>query len=281
MQMHPPPTLAPWRAALQLGFEQQAGRTVMRRLEQYGPLTVQKPLYPEGGTVCHAIVLHPPGGIAGGDMLQQDITVGSGAHALLTTPGAAKWYGSIGPEASQVIQLRVATGGTLEWLPQETIVYDGARARSQLQIELAEGARLACWDLICLGRPAAGERFKRGSWRQTLRIQRPDGTPLLLERALLRGGDPLLDAPVGLAGQPVMGTLLLSGQVDADTLALLRALPSAPGLRLGWTQLDGLLVLRGLAARAEPLRAAFTQAWQTLRPTLLGAPAIVPRIWQT
>ncbi|WP_460535577.1 urease accessory protein UreD [Chitinimonas naiadis] len=279
--MQPPPMLAGWRAELKLGFEQQAARTVLRRHGQFGPLTVQKPLYPEGDAVCHAIILHPPGGIAGGDTLAVDIHVGPAAHALLTTPGAAKWYGSIGPEASQSIRLTVEDGAALEWLPQETIVFDGARARSLVDICLAPGSRLAWWDIVCLGRPAAGERFGTGRWQQTLRIARPDHTPLFIERGQLHGGDRLLNSPLGLAGLPVMGTLLLSGELDRDALADIRAMSMPAGVQLGWTQLDGLLALRGLAPQVEPLRAAFTLAWQTLRPRLLQRPATTPRIWHT
>ncbi|WP_028447725.1 urease accessory protein UreD [Chitinimonas koreensis] len=279
--MHPPLAPSAWRAELKLRFERTDGRTVLRRRGQLGPLVLQKPLYPEGGAVCHGIVLHPPGGIAGGDRLAIEVEVAAGAHALLTTPGAAKWYGSIGPRAQQSLRLAVAAGAALEWLPQETIVFDGALADSTVEIELAEGARLAWWELVCLGRPAAGERFERGDWRQALRITRPGGAPLFVERGRLRGGDPLLASPVGLAGLPVLGTLLAAGEIDADTLARLRALPRPDGVTLGWTRLDGLVCLRGLAPQAEPLREAFAAAWQALRPQLLGRPPITPRIWRT
>ncbi len=291
MQRARDPALSPaasfgaWQARLQLGFERLddggGARTVLRRLGQFGPLTVQKPLYPEGPLRCHAIVLHPPGGIAGGDQLELGITVGEGAEALLTTPGAAKWYASVGPEARQRIQLSVAAGGCLEWLPQESIVFDGAQAQSEVEISLGKGARLAYWDIVCLGRPSNALPFTRGAWRQSLRIRGADGRVRFLERGRLQGGDALLSSPMGLAGLPVMGTLILAGQLDRDRLAAVRELPSPAGVQLGWTQLEDLIVLRALASQAEPLRAAFVQAWQALRPECLGRPAVLPRIWAT
>lgn len=281
----PAASFGAWQARLQLGFERLddggGARSVLRRLGQFGPLTVQKPLYPEGALRCHAIVLHPPGGIAGGDQLDIGITVGAGAEALLTTPGAAKWYASVGPEAQQRVRLTVDAGGCLEWLPQESIVFDGAQARSEVEIQLGAGARLAYWDIVCLGRPSNGLPFAQGAWRQSLRISGADGRVRFLERGRLAGKDALLASPMGLAGRPVLGTLVLAGSPDRDRLAAVRELATPAGVQLGWTQLEDLIVLRGLAGQAEPLRAAFVQAWQALRPELLGRPPIVPRIWAT
>ena len=138
-----------------------AERTVLRDNRHCGPLRVQKALYPEGEGVCQAIVLHPPSGIAGGDHLLISATVGAGAHAQLTTPGAGKWYRSGGPEASQRLELTVEEGAALEWLPQETIVFDGARARMETRVRLAADSRFIGWDILCLGRAAAGGRLRR------------------------------------------------------------------------------------------------------------------------
>src|SRR5262249_52335552 len=148
----------------------EGDRTVLAERRHDGPLVVQKPLYPEGPDVCHAIVVHPPGGIAGGDQLSLRAAIDNGSHALLTTPGAGKWYRSAGPMAQQSLAFDVR--GTLEWLPRETIVFDGALAELDTRIELAEGARFIGWEVVCLGRRGSGERFRRGRLKLSTHIGR-------------------------------------------------------------------------------------------------------------
>src|SRR5882672_8293826 len=144
------PLAQAWKAELRLRFAAEGGRTVLRERRSEGPLVVQKPLYPEGEAVCHAIVVHPPGGIAGGDELDLQVSAATGSHALLTTPGAGKWYRSAGPLARQSLHFDVA--GTLEWLPRETIVFDGAHASFECTVELRNDARYIGWEVLCLGR---------------------------------------------------------------------------------------------------------------------------------
>ena len=153
------PVAAPWKAELALRFERADDRTVLAARRHDGPLVVQKPLYPEGGAVCHAIVIHPPAGIAGGDELALEARAGAGAHALLTTPGAGKWYRSAGPWARQRLDFEVGPGALLEWLPQETIVFDGALASLASEVRLEGDARYLGWEILCLGRTGSGERF--------------------------------------------------------------------------------------------------------------------------
>src|SRR5512134_1313349 len=189
------PVAQSWKAELELGFARRAGRTVLAERRHDGPLVVQKPLYPEGGEVCHAIVVHPPAGIAGGDELQLAARAGEGAHALLTTPGAGKWYRSAGPWAAQRLRFEVA--GALEWLPQETIVFDGVLARLETEVHLRGEARYLGWEILCLGRTGSGETFGRGELRLSTRLYR-DGKLLWLERGRLAVGGALLDSPTGL-----------------------------------------------------------------------------------
>ncbi|MCK6389332.1 MAG: urease accessory protein UreD, partial [Zoogloea sp.] len=167
-----PVTTPAWHAELHLRFTRAGARSVLRDNRHQGPLRVQKALYPEGEAVCQAIVLHPPSGIAGGDHLHINASVEAGAHAQLTTPGAGKWYRSAGADASQTLELQVADGACLEWLPQESIVFDGARARMDTRIALAADSRLMAWDILCLGRAAAGERFGSGRVDLACRIER-------------------------------------------------------------------------------------------------------------
>lgn len=266
-----------WHAELELGYGRD-GETTRPTLRRHkGPLRVQKHLYGEGPEVCQHIIVHPPGGIAGGDRLDIAATVGANAWAQLTSPGAAKWYRAKGP-AYQRLELKVGAGATLEWLPQETIVYCGAQAELSTCIELEGDARLCYWDMVALGRPASGERFNTGHFQAHLDIRR-DGQLLWHERQRIRGGDGLLDSPIGLAGQPVFATLLISGEIDADLLERCRMIPSL--VRGDLSQLPGLLVARCLASEALHARAWLIDLWRLLRPVLLGRAAVPPRIWST
>ena len=149
-----------WQAMLDLRFGHRAGQgSVLSHARHSGPLRVQKPLHPEGPGICHAVLLHPPGGVAGGDQLQIDVTVEPGAHALLTTPGATRWYKSQGRPAAQRVRLRVEEGAILEWLPQENMLFAGADATMALDLDLAPGARAIGWDAVVLGRYGAGEHW--------------------------------------------------------------------------------------------------------------------------
>jgi urease accessory protein len=271
-----------WRARLDLAYEHRAGTTVVARREHVGPLRVQKALYPEGPAVCHGIVLHPPAGVAGGDELDIAVGVGPEAHALLTTPGAGKWYRSAGPWAKQNLDFQLAAGAILEWLPQETIIFDAARAQMNLHVQLAEGATFIGQEVICLGRRASGESFTNGRVRLATDI-RYENELLWRERGRVEGASPLLTSPVGLDGFSVCGTLLAAGKdISAELLADCRAaLAFESGARFGVTALPRLLVARYLGHSAEAARSMFVQLWERLRPPLLGRDAQPPRIWNT
>lgn len=272
--------LPAWQARLELGFDRRGDATILAHRHHFGPLRVQKPFYPEGPGVCHTLLLHPPAGIAGGDDLEISAVVPDGAHALLTTPGAGKWYRSSGPWASQKLGFEVGAGGMLEWLPQETIVFDGARARMQVEVELAGDAGFIGWEVLCLGRRASGERFESGAMRMSTKIAR-DGKPVWLERGMLEGG--LLDSTVGLAGYSVSATLLATGKsLDAALLAACRELVPADERALhGLSLLPDMLVARYLGHSSEAARSWFMALWRLLRPAMTGLDAHPPRIWNT
>lgn len=269
-----------WSAELALGFERRGARTVLAHRRHDGPLVVQKPLHPEGEAVCHAIVVHPPAGIAGGDDLLLEATAGAGSHALLTTPGAAKWYRTAGAWARSRVRLRAAPGAHLEWLPQETIVFDGARAAIELDVELEGDAAFVGWDITCLGRTGSGERFASGEIALRTAIRR-DGRPVWIERGRLAPPGGLLDSPAGLAGESVTGTLVAAArEIDDRLLAACRAVAPRAG-RGAVTRLPGLLVARQLGGGVEAARRYFTALWAVLRPALAGREAAEPRIWRT
>ncbi|ROM77751.1 urease accessory protein [Pseudomonas brassicacearum] len=266
-----------WHAELELDYARfgDCTRPVQRRHK--GPLRVQKHLYAEGPQVCQHIIVHPPGGIAGGDRLDISAHVGPGAWAQLTSPGAAKWYRAAAP-AYQQLSLSVAAGATLEWLPQETIVFSAAQAELGTSIDLQGDGRLFYWDMVALGRPASGERFDLGHFQSRLDIRR-DGQLLWHERQRIVGGDGLLDSPIGLGGDPVFATLLVTGDIDSALLEQCRSL--GHGVRGDLTQLPGLVVARCLASEALLARGWLIELWRLLRPALLGRDAVPPRIWST
>ncbi len=276
------PITPTWQARLTLGFERRDAATLLTRREHYGPLRVQKALYPEGAAVCHAIVLHPPSGIAGGDQLDIAVNVGEGAHALLTTPGAGKWYRSSGATASQRLDFTVEKGAALEWLPQESIVFSGARAAMHSHVRLAAEARFIGWEVLCLGRRASGERFDVGNLRLETRVER-EGRPIWLERGAVAGDSNLLRSPAGLAGYSVSATLLAAGPgLTPASLARCREITAVePGARTGLTLLPDLLVARYLGHDSEAARHWFAALWQVLRPAVMGREAQTPRIWNT
>lgn len=267
-----------WRARLELAFAPRHGRTELVHRRHEGPLRVQRRFHPEGAP-CHSYVLHPPGGVVGGDRLALDLEVAEGAWALLTSPGATKLYRSLGAQSQLVQTLQVADGGTLEWLPQEQIAFTGARARSLTRIELQGGARCIAWELSCLGRPAAGERFASGEYRHGLEVWR-DGRPLLLEHGRYGGDGEVLDAPWGLAGWSAFATLVAAGAGEAEVAAVREAVTGITG-EAGVTLLGDLLVLRWRGPGTLAGYRLRERAWAALRPALHGREPCRPRIWNT
>ena len=269
-----------WRASLALGFERRGARTVLATRRHDGPLVVQKALHPEGDAPCHAIVVHPPAGIAGGDHLAIEVRAGEGAAALLTTPGAGKWYRSAGPWARQQVALHAARDARIEWLPQETIVFDGARADISLEAHLEADARLIAWDIVCLGRSGAGERFDSGHCRLSTRLYR-DGRLAWWERGRIEPRSRVAASHAGLARHPVFATLIIAAPaIDDAWLAAARAVPPRDGIA-GITRLPGVLLARFRGDSSEAARAWCTEVWASLRMEVLGWPVSEPRIWRT
>lgn len=245
-----------------------------------GPLQIQKALYPEGADICHAVVLHPPAGIAAGDELQLHGSCGEGARALLTTPGAARWYRSEGAVARQEVRFKVAPHATLEWLPRENIFFDGSRISMQLDVDLAPHAKFFGWEVLSFGRRAAAESWTRGSLQLGTRIRRED-VPIWWESGEIDARNGFLQSPVGLRGFSVSGTFLVAGcEVDDGLLRHCREVwRSNSGAETALTRLPSLAIGRYLGHSSQEALTWFTELWGVLRRELTGRVACPPRIW--
>lgn len=278
-----------WHGSLSLAYRRDelrgAPRTVLHDRHD-GPLRVLASLYPEGSAICHNVLVHPPGGLVGGDVLAIDITLDPDAHALVTTPGATRFYRSTGETATQRLHAALAGGARLEWLPLETIAYSGCLGENLMRFELAPGAEMIGWDLLALGLPASDQAFVRG--RFTQQIELPGRW---LERGVIDALDThLLDSPLGWAGHRVMGTLWfaagrsLTGARREALLAAAREVSEGDALQRtsGATAVhDGVIVLRVLAPRVEPAVALLTRVWAAWRREAWQLAATPPRVWRT
>ena len=276
-----------WHGRLALDYRTDAsGARTLAHDRHDGPLRVLKALYPEGDGICHHVLVHPPGGIVGGDRLDIAVDVGAGAHALITSAGAARFYRSDEQPAAQSARLRLHGGARLEWLPLETIAFPGCRAGNQVQFDLAPGAQCLGWDLLALGLPAADQAFDSGWIEQQLHWP-----GVWLERGRIAGNDTqLLGSPLGLAGQRALGTLWFASHAPWSAAGRDGLLDAARDLAsqhqlaalAGATAFDARLVLlRVLAPRVEPLFELLREvraAWRRRAWQLDAAP---PRVWRT
>lgn len=274
----------PWHAQLHLDYRLEAGRTVLHHRHD-GPLRILKSLYPEGGAICHNVVVHPPGGLVGGDTLEIALHIGIGAHAMLGTPGATRFYATDTDRATQQVSVTLEPGARLEWLPLEAIAYPGCNARNGFSATLAEGAEMMGWDVTALGLPLAGQPYTTGCFEQRLALPGH-----WLEQGRLDACDNrLLDSPLGLGGQRCLGSFwLASGTplarerrehlLEAVRVALA---PGTQGVQAAATcPNDHVLVVRAVAPLVEPLMAVLQNAWAALRPAAWGLTPVQPRIWR-
>jgi urease accessory protein len=265
--------------AFELGFATGPRGTVLRHLFQQAPLRV---LFPdrEPGEPPLGALLNCAGGLAGGDALRQSVRLEPGAEATLCTAAAEKLYRSLGPEARIDTRLSLGAGAVLEWLPQEAILFDGARLARRMEVELAEGARLLAVEMLVFGRAAAGERMRTGSVLESWRLRGPGGLHGgLLWADALAFDDPAaaLADPFGFGGAEAMAMLLLAAPeaVAAAMRDRLREAGAAATLPR-----PGLLLARWLGG-ASAVRRAAGAAIALLRGAALGRPARLPRLWTT
>ena len=272
-----------WRADLKLDYTLESQRTVARYLHQ-GPLRILQSLYPEGDQICHNVLVHPPGGLVGGDTLDIQVNVAEGAHALVSTPGATRFYKSGGQAALQQVTATLAPGARLEWLPLEAIAYNDCEATNRAIFNLAPTSELMAWDVTALGLPSSDMAFTKGHFQQHLEIP-----GVWLERGNLRGDDTRwLNSPLGLAGQKCLASLVFASgnniepQRAAQALEAAREVLEAHPLRLqaGVTCAHPqVIVLRVMSPLVEPSMDLLKKVWPVWRHTLWALPSTPPRIW--
>lgn len=273
-----------WHARLQLDYTVENARTVAR-YEHDGPLRILQSLYPEGDAICHNVLVHPPGGLVGGDTLDIAATVAPGAHGLVTTPGATRFYRSTGPLALQRSHLTLAEGARLEWLPLEALCYSACNAENHLTLNLAPGAECMGWDVTALGLPHADQPFVQGRFVQHLTVP-----GLWLERGVIDAADErLLQSPLGLAGQRCMASMFFAAGTALDrnrrdaaldaARAVMDAHPTLTATAGATSPNTQMVVVRVLAPQVEPamqLLKAVRMAWRKEMWALQGE---APRIW--
>ncbi len=274
-----------WVAKLDLELADNGGKTVLKHRKHQGPLMVQKPFYPEG-ELCHLYVLHPPGGVVGGDQLEINLTLHGQAQGLITTPGANKFYRSSGQFAHLNQFINLSGQSSLEWMPQETIYFSGCQVQVKTVVNLNEGGHFSGWEISCFGQPASDVAFEKGICHQHFEIWQ-QGTPLFMERNKIGGGQDILAASWGLQGYTTLGTFIVAPGTQT-MLEMVQNLNlknknedvSQDGI-VTVTLLDNSLVCRAMAYEAQWVKHKFSKIWKVLRPRTIKKEAILPRIWST
>ena len=275
-----------WLAGIDLLLAKRYQRTALMSSKHFGPLRVQRPFYPEPDGCCHIYLLHPPGGLVIGDNLHIGASLQQGAQALITTPSAGKLYGAKGAseKQGQQVEFNLAADSCLEWLPQETIIFDGANGTLSTKVNLTGNAQYFGWDIIRLGRVASGEPFNTGNCEQRLQLWR-DGLPLFIEKTKFEASSNMHREKWGLQNANTCATLTATLQLTRDSIdEMLEALAQLGVTNAGeWglTQKESLFLARYPALSLPDCRKGFEFIWQQTRMAFNSKQAEVPRIWRT
>ncbi len=267
-----------WEAYLQLKLTQGEQKTRLVPLKRYGPLSVQRPFYPEQET-CHVYLLHPPGGVVGGDRLELNVDVESNAKALLTTPGATKFYHSAGLYAQLKQQLKVQQHGELEFLPQENIYFPGALVQAKTSLQVNQYSHAIFWEKHCFGRPANNELFTSGKVITELEVIE-SGKLILTEKQRIDSAE--IKRASGMRGYAVSGTLVIySHRINKNLIELLKELVPEDGISGLTRPLDNILLVRFMGNRTTDINNYFIKLLALIRPVILQKEICYPRIWAT
>lgn len=267
-----------WIAKLELHFSRSKAKTFLSKRKHSGPLMIQRLFYPEGD-LCHLYLLHPPGGVVGGDQLSIEVRTDANSNSLITTPGATKIYRSSNKKLSIINQnFVIAENSSLEWLPMEVIIFPGAESIFSTKFSLVGNAQLAAWEVQCLGRPTINELFNAGNLKFSFELWK-DGIPIIFEKMKIDQFE--LDNIVGLRGYPVFGTFVISN-TDKDILNLIRNRINIDAEYIsGVTQIEGITIIRCLGNKAHLVQEVFRKIWKIIRPIVFQREPSVPRIWAT
>lgn len=268
-----------WHGKLNLVYAKRQDSTQLIYNHHQAPFKVQRPFYPEGQEVCHSVILHTAGGIVGGDRLSSDIHLENDSQALITTAAAGKVYRSNGLPARQTVNIQIDANACLEYLPQETILFNGAVYRQDLQVKLDTNSSFIGWEITRLGRSARGEKFLEGEMRSHTEIWQ-NGIPLWIDRQIVPGSEEVFHSPHGLAGNPVVGTLVWVGSpIPGEIVDKARSLIIQNSCA-GVTRLPHGFLCRYRGNSTSEVRNWFTNIWQILRVSLLNRGNCIPRVWQ-
>lgn len=283
-----------WRALFQGDFyarETTSGdcaslKTCMGKTQHYGPLRVQRPFYPEGNDLLHLYLLHPPGGLVGGDKLSIDITAREGAKVLVTTPSAGKLYrNETDMQQGQMVRIVVFENSAVEYLPQENIIFNGAKGTLNTLVELKGNGLFIGWEITCLGRPESQALFEDGCLKQSLLMYK-DGKPLFLDRLNLNAQDGIMRSRAGLQDYSTFASFVINREVSNtiydQLIELQQAFNQTSNDKLiAVTQKKDVLIIRALGQRAEPVKVMLEKMWEVIRPDVYGRDMCIPRIWNT
>lgn len=276
-----------WFAKLELGFKAEQNRTVLAHRKHSGPVRVQKMLWPEKTGVCHAIIVHPPAGIAGGDHLTFEMKAEGSSHALVTTPGAGKWYKTNKKQAFQHIYVTVKDAAIFEWIPQETMLFNGANANSETIIYLDSQASFIGWDMLVIGRQARGEIFSDGCYQNNFKLMQ-NNKLLVTDRLSFEGNDRFLSSCLGMNNCAVMASFwavppekFRSNLYLDQHLDQIRQLIMRMGIPVTLTILDYVVCARYLGNDVRQCHDALAAIRGKLRRVWFDLDEEFPRIWRT
>ncbi|MBD2295201.1 urease accessory protein UreD [Anabaena sphaerica FACHB-251] len=268
-----------WHGKLNLVYAKRQDSTQLIYNHNQAPFKIQRPFYPEGEQICHSVILHTAGGVVGGDSLSSQIHLQADTKVLITTAAASKIYRSNGLPARQIVNIQVDEGACLEYLPQETILFNGAVYRQDVRVELATGSSFLGWEITRFGRSARGEKFVQGEMRSHTEIWQ-NNIPLWIDRQYLPGSEEVFHSPHGLAGNPVVGSFLWVGFPISQEIIKQARSSIVQNSDAGVTRLEHGFLCRYRGNSTSEVRSWFTNIWQILRVSLLNRGNCIPRVWQ-
>jgi len=265
-----------------LSFEAARGDTAIGELYQHDPLRLLFPRHVEGEPLTGVLVT-TSGGLVGGDRLQVRVSSGEGSAGRVLAQAAEKIYRSTGADSRIKIRLQAEAGSWLEWLPQETILFDSSRLRRSTEIRAVSGARMLCGEMVVLGRTAMGERMRQGLLHEAWEVYWDDRLAWADALHLNSGFARVSDAPAGLDGARACASILYVGDDAGEHLDSARTLIDETvedSLRVAASCMGKVLVIRWLGRDSLQLRDAYGRFWAAFRHHLAGYPPIMPRLWQ-